>query len=579
MFLKKNKINNQIFSMTFNLKLFKFPSQEPLLTFSNSKCLFKVESINQPAIFFSLKLTHIRSSSDYENCLNEVNIHAMSCHPKIISYKGYVNSDTTDEFGLTIRNFYILLEFHHHNLSHEIRARKKKSHFFSFQETSKILLDLIEALTYLERKNICFRNISPENIFIFENEVKLGNFENAFNSIGESTTKINSFKGDIKYAEPKVTNAYLAGQSEIEYNYFKNDVYSLGLMVLEMISLQNYDKAFESFKKDPENLAQQINKIQEIYGSEADGLQKILGLMIRENANERPNFIELNELVSQMPNFRKEDNKTTGLVLSVVEEITEIKELDVVRRFSKNQKDLIEKGFKFEQSVILREEAKDDILSSEDDLNERESEGYEEIKENHDKKAKKQPKKTGKNNFLLTQGLESGYSSNFFGLDRDSNLVISELPGLKKFTPEKVSALSQLKQSLLGLRLKVVDLETLKIEGNRPRRMDLDSEVFVCTNKSHLNLVVKVIKGLNEENVFAILRRYEYINARNCKNILKLEEYALEIVYETGFFNLFLIFKHKKWDLKYAIQNKNFPAVDKLSIAKQIVKVFYIAIV
>lgn len=561
--------------MTFNLKLFKFPSQEPLLTFSNSKCLFKVESINQPSTFFSLKLTHIRSSSDYENCLNEVNIHAMACHPKIISYKGYVSSDNTDEFGLTMRNLYILLEFHHHNLSHEIKARKKKSQFFSFQETSKILLDLIEALTYLERKNICFRNISPENVFIFENEVKLGNFENAFNSIGESTTKINSFKGDIKYAEPKVTNAYLQGQSEIEYNYFKNDVYSLGLMVLEMISLQNHEKAFESFTKDPENLTQQINKIPEIYGSEADGLQKILGLMLRENASERPNFIELNELISQMPNFRKEDIKTTGL--SVVEEITEIKESEIVRRFSKNQKDLIEKGFKFEQSVVLKEEAKDDILSSEDDLNERDSEGYEEIKESNDKKPKKQQlKKTVKNNFLLTQGLESGYSSNFFGLDRDSNLVISELPGLKmKFTPEKVSALSQLKQSLLGLRLKVVDLETLKIEGNKPRRMDLDSEVFVCTNKSHLNLVVKVIKGLNEESVFAILRRYEYINARNCKNILKLEEYALEIVYETGLFNLFLVFKHKKWDLKYAIQNKIFPAVDKLSIAKQIVKVFF----
>ena len=372
--------------MTFNLKLFKFPSQEPLLTFSNSKCLFKVESINQPSCVFSLKLTHIRTSSDYENCLNEVNIHAMACHPKILSYKGYVSSDNTDEFGLTMRNFYILLEFHNHNLSHEIRNRKKKSQFFSFHETTKILLDLIEALTYLERKNICFRNISPENVFIFENEAKLGNFENAFNSIGESTTKINSFKGDIKYAEPKVTDAYLQGQSEIEYNYFKNDVYALGLMILEMICLQNYDRAFESFKKDPESVLQQINKIQEIYGPESNDLQKILGLMLRENAKERPNFIELNELISQM-SFKKEDIK--GTILSVVDEI---KESDVVGKVSSHHKDLVEKGFKFEQSVILKEEDKDDI-SSGDDLNERDSEGYEEIKECHEEKSKKPKKK------------------------------------------------------------------------------------------------------------------------------------------------------------------------------------------
>ena len=118
--------------MTFNLKLFKFSSQEPLLTFSSSKCIYKIEPINQPSSFFSLKVTHVINPSHYENSLNEVNIHAMACHPKIISFKGYMSSETTDQFGLTNKKFYILLEFHSHNLASEINNRKKKNQMFSF---------------------------------------------------------------------------------------------------------------------------------------------------------------------------------------------------------------------------------------------------------------------------------------------------------------------------------------------------------------------------------------------------------------------------------------------------------------
>ena len=425
-------------------------------------------------------------------------------------------------------------------------------------------MDLIEALTYLERKNICFRNISPENVFLFENETKMGNFENAFNSIGESSTKFDRFNGEAKYAEPKISEAFLKGESEVEYNYFKNDVFALGFMILEMISLQNYNKVFGKLKKDPKILEKQINQIEEIYGPEGAELAKLLGLMLRENSKERPNFIELSEIISDMTILKKNDKIIT---LSVVDEI---KESEIQNKLTKNHQDLLQKGFKFEESMILREEKKEN--SSDDDLNERDSEGCEEIKECQENKPKQQHHHT--KHFLLSGPMESDYSSNFFGLDRESNILISELPAAKaKFTPEKLSALQKLKQSILGLHLKNVDLVNLKIEANKPRKINFEGDVFVCSNKSHLNLVAKVIKDLNEENVFAILRRYEYINARNCMNILKLEEYALEVIHESGLFNLFLVFKHKKWDLKYAIQNKNFPAVDKLTIAKQIVKV------
>ena len=331
-------------------------------------------------------------------------------------------------------------------------------------------------------------------------------------------------------------------------------------MILEIIFLQANRQIFETIKI--EVLYQKIQEIKDLYGKESQELVELLMIMLKEDSKERPNFIQINEILKKMPIFNKKS-------FQILSPIKELQESDIRNKFiqnNSNPKDLLPIQMKFDQSLYIQEEKKNE---SSDSLNERDSVEAEEIKEVNENNKKRQPQKT---NYTAK---ESCFSSKYFGLDRDSNLLISEFPALNKFSPEKISMIQKLRQNFALLNLKMVDLESLKIETNRPMKMNYDGDVFFCSNKSHLNLVVKIIKGLNEENIMAILRRYEYINARNSKNILKLEEYAVDYIYESNLFTLFLVFKVKKWDLKYAIQNKNFSALDKLSIAKQIVKVLY----
>lgn len=538
--------------MTFNLKLFKFSSQEPLLVFSNSKCVYKVESLKNSEPF-SLKMIHILNSSDYENCINEVNIQAMSSHPNIISCKGYTTSENIDEFGLKTKKFFILLEFHNHNLANEIKVRKQLNMKFNILEILKIFNDLIKALSYLQRKNICFMNIHPENVFLFDHSIKLGNFQNSFNTIGESSTKFNFFKGNTVYAEPIIKNALLQGDSQIEYNYFKNDVYSLGAMILELFFINsNETPRSPSIKK--------INEVKENYGNEGETLAKILELMLRENSKDRPDFNEIFEICEHS------DVIKNSTFIEII--ISSIKTSEITNDHVSPEKNHfnIKEPQKIEKSVFLEE--KNDENSS-DSLNERDSEPDEEIKEIcHNFKSPQV-----QNKHYIKEVKESCFSSNFFGLDRESNVLISELPQNVKYSPEKMSLLLNLKKILCTLNLKLVDLETLKIQKKKPGKMEIDGDVFFCSNKSHLNLVVKIIKELNEENLLIILRRYDYINSKLSKNILKLEEYAIEILKSTNAFNLFLVFKEKKWDLKYAMRNKNFTILEKIFIAKQIATV------
>lgn len=537
--------------MTFNLKLFKFSSQEPLLVFSNSKCVYSVESLKNSEPF-SLKMIHILNSSDYENCINEVNIQAMSSHPNIISCKGYTTSENIDEFGLKTKKFFILLEFHNHNLANEIKVRKQLNMKFNILEILKIFNDLIKALSYLQRKNICFMNVHPENVFLFDHSIKLGNFENSFNTIGESSTKLNFFKGNALYAEPIIKNALIQGESQIEYNYFKNDVYSLGAMILDLFFIGTSETPRSPSTK-------KINEVKQNYGNEGETLTKILELMLRENSKERPDFIEISDICDHSEIIK--NSNYNEIIISSIKNFENAKNVSTNKNFFN-----LKEPQKIEKSVFLEE--KNDENSS-DSLNERDSEPDEEIKEICQNF--KSPQAQNKN--PVKEVKESCFSSNFFGLDRESNVLISQLPENMKYSPEKMSLMLNLKKTLSGLNLTLVGLETLKIQKKKPGKMEIDGDVFFCSNKSHLNLVVKIIKELNEENLLIILRRYDYINSKLSKNILKLEEYAIEILKDSTAFNLFLVFKEKKWDLKYAMRNKNFTILEKIFIAKQITAV------
>ena len=131
--------------MSFNLSLFEFQNQTPFKTLSNKKQLYHIYPLNNPKQLYCLKIAHILSESDLTTLQNEVNLHAMSSHPQIVSFKGFQINENKDQFGLTSRKFFILTEYFNSNLSDIIQLRANTKLNFTNEEITIFLENSINA--------------------------------------------------------------------------------------------------------------------------------------------------------------------------------------------------------------------------------------------------------------------------------------------------------------------------------------------------------------------------------------------------------------------------------------------------
>ena len=141
----------------------------------------------------------------------------------------------------------------------------------------KILNNIIKqiclGLKEIHDSNIIHRDISPDNIFIDENtlKIKIGDF-------GISTTSqySHSPKGKFKYMAPEMLKAI--GNNQIRYNK-KVDIYALGCVIYELIHFSNY------FDDKMDNNVQTIN-----LNNYDEKWQKLIDSMLTKDYHERPSI-------------------------------------------------------------------------------------------------------------------------------------------------------------------------------------------------------------------------------------------------------------------------------------------------
>ena len=126
-----------------------------------------------------------------------------------------------DEFKYK-KNHYIVLEYCQNNLHNLIKLK------FSLSEklTKRFMIQLSDALLYLQKKNISHRDIKPHNILIKNNNIlKLTDFglACAFNQ----RSKMKTICGSPLYMAPEIVN-------DEEYNS-KIDLWSSGIVMYQML--------------------------------------------------------------------------------------------------------------------------------------------------------------------------------------------------------------------------------------------------------------------------------------------------------------------------------------------------------
>ena len=236
-----------------------------------------------------LKTFKSHKFSVVQDALHEAKIlmSASSHHQNICKMHDCFIEQLQDSFRFGI----IMQHFDLGDLEDEIKRRKRANRPWNEDELSEVFIGLVDALSVLQKNQICHRDLKPQNIFMHSsNHFKIGDFglskKEGLGKLSLSKTLV----GTPIYFSPICAKAYLqyellGGDAKVNHNMYKSDVFSLGLTFLRMASLSSIRGLNCSTE---EIIMQKINNLG--YSEQVRGL---LYHMLRLEENHRPDFIKL----------------------------------------------------------------------------------------------------------------------------------------------------------------------------------------------------------------------------------------------------------------------------------------------
>ena len=195
----------------------------------------------------------------------------------------------------------VLMELAISDWNQEILKRAENNNYYEEKELLIILKQLINGLLFLKNKNIAHRDIKPQNILIFPNNIfKLAD-------LGEAKTikdlsSLRTLKGCELYMSPALYWGLFHGKKNLVHNLFKSDIFSLGYCLLYAITLNI--KVLEKIRKLNDNsnikniIHQNVNR--DIY---SDEFLDIIYKMIDINEEERCDFENLYKEIENLSKY------------------------------------------------------------------------------------------------------------------------------------------------------------------------------------------------------------------------------------------------------------------------------------
>lgn len=230
-----------------------------------------------------VKLDHL-SDKERENAINEVRILASIRHPNVIQYKeAFLSNDSS-------KALCIVMELADNgDVFQKICNHKKQKTYIKERQIWQILIQSIRGLHAMHQIKVMHRDLKSANIFLYNDmTAKLGdmNVSKVTNSKGLNYTQT----GTPYYASPEVWKDEPYG--------VKSDVWSLGCVIYEMVTLKPPFQAEDMQGLYKRILKGQLPKIPEHFSSD---LWTMLKLMIQVNPKMRPDT----DQVMALPVFRK----------------------------------------------------------------------------------------------------------------------------------------------------------------------------------------------------------------------------------------------------------------------------------
>ena len=248
---------------------------------------------NQTFEQFALKKIICRDYNELIKHKNELELIYSVKHENILKLCG-IQFRYLDE---TTSAIYVLMELAQNDWNMEIKRRMLAKKFYKENEIVDILKQIIKGFLFLQEKNIAHRDIKPQNILLFPNNMyKIADFGEAKNI--KNIAQQNTLRGSELYMSPVLYKGYKFNKKNVIHNPYKSDVFSLGYCLLYAICLNL--KVLETVREltTMRSIITSINKYI-MKNKYSDKLMNIIYKMIEPNEDERFDFedlsIELNK--------------------------------------------------------------------------------------------------------------------------------------------------------------------------------------------------------------------------------------------------------------------------------------------
>lgn len=193
--------------------------------------IFEVEEINT-GNKYAIKKIICQDLQELINQKTQLELEYSNEHKNIMKiYKTQIKSLDFSTYSISV-----LMELAISDWNQEILKRAKTNNYYKEKELVDITKQIINGLLFLKKKNIAHRDIKPQNILIFPNNVfKVADFGEAKNI--SQGTNLRTLKGCELYMSPALYWGWIHGKKNLVHNTFKSDIFSLGYCLLYAMTL------------------------------------------------------------------------------------------------------------------------------------------------------------------------------------------------------------------------------------------------------------------------------------------------------------------------------------------------------
>lgn len=235
------------------------------------------------------------SAKEFEEYINKIKSRLPLLHPNLLKVLGY-NSKKEDLFCADFFKISLFFESFETDLEKEIYRRHEANAPFTETELRCLLDSVIAAGAFLQTNQVHHGDIRPFNIFITKNrEYKLCD-NSLFHSVYNPAYfgLVEGLEAKSHFPSPQIFKHYNARQGKAtDFNAYKNDVYGLGVSVLNAATLEKVD----IYDYDKKRVRQDVldNSLNQLRGRYSEGFVDALRVLLNPDEHQRPDFVELNE--------------------------------------------------------------------------------------------------------------------------------------------------------------------------------------------------------------------------------------------------------------------------------------------